>query len=155
MNLNISPDTLFQWAGPLAMIGWVGLILTPVWPKRFSEWLPRTIFAIAIPAIIAALYTTLIALHWSGHPGGFDSLDAVMLLFSDRWLLLAGWIHYLAFDLFIGGWELADSRRLRVPHFVMVPLLLLTFFFGPIGLLAYLGLRTILRRNVAALPSID
>ena len=137
----MTADQIFRICGMLAMLGWLGLILTPVWPTRLRERLPRLIFAIAIPAIIAAFYTVLIVMHWAGHPGGFSSLDGVMLLFTDRWLVTAGWIHYLAFDLFIGGWELADSRERGVPHLAMIPVLILTFLFGPIGLLSYLGLR--------------
>ena len=39
----------------------------------------------------------------------------------------------------------------NIPHLAMIPLLLLTFFFGPIGLLLYLGLRLFFRtRTVAA-----
>jgi hypothetical protein len=37
-------------------------------------------------------------------------LSAVAMLFSNPWLLLAGWTHYLAFDLFIGSWKLRDAR---------------------------------------------
>ena len=137
----MTADQVFRICGMLAMLGWLGLMLTPVWPKQSRERLPRLIFAIAIPAIIAAFYTVLIVAHWAGHLGGFSSLDGVMLLFTDRWLVTAGWIHYLAFDLFIGGWELADSRERGVPHLAMIPVLILTFLFGPIGLLSYLGLR--------------
>ena len=43
--------------------------------------------------------------------GGFSSLAAVSTLFADPWVLLAGWTHYLAFDLFIGGWEVRDARQ--------------------------------------------
>jgi len=145
----ITPDGLFRLCGALAMAGWLCLLLTPLWPKRVRERLPRLIGAICIPAIIAIVYTGVILTHWAGHPGGFDSLDAVMLLFTSRWLVVAGWVHYLAFDLFIGGWEIADSRQRGIPHLLVVPLLLLTFFFGPIGLLAYLGLRLFFRKNRA------
>jgi hypothetical protein len=142
----MTADQVFQLCGLLAAIGWLGLLLTPVWPKRLRERMPRLVFAMAIPAILAVFYTALIATHWAGHRGGFQTLDEVMLLFTDRWLVAAGWIHYLAFDLFIGGWELEDSRRREVPHLAVVPCLLLTFFFGPIGLLGYLGLRSFWRK---------
>jgi hypothetical protein len=56
-------------------------------------------------------------------------------------LLLAGWVHYMAFDLFIGAWETRDARRAGVPHLMVVPCLILTFMLGPIGLLVYLALR--------------
>ena len=61
----------------------------------------------AVPAAFAALYTVLIAIHFAGSEGGFSSLPDVALLFSNPWLLLAGWIHYLAFDLLVGSWEVA------------------------------------------------
>jgi hypothetical protein len=146
----MTPDKLFQICGMLAMLGWLCLLSTPLWPARHRETLPRQIGAIAIPALIAAVYTGVIVTHWSGHPGGFNSLDAVMQLFTDRWLVVAGWIHYLAFDLFIGGWELADSRRRRVPHLLLIPILLLTFFFGPIGFLSWLLVRSAFRSSKAA-----
>jgi len=140
-------DGLFRLCGTLAMLGWLCLVLTPLWPKSVRERLPRLIGAICIPALIAVVYTGVILTHWAGHPGGFDSLDNVMLLFTSRWLVVAGWVHYLAFDLFIGGWEIADSRQRGIPHLLMIPLLLLTFLFGPMGLLAYLGLRLFFRKN--------
>jgi hypothetical protein len=147
----MTADLIFRMCGLLAMVGWICLLMTPLWPRSLRERWPRMVGGIAIPAVIAAVYLGLILSHWAGRRGGFNSLDDVMLLFTDRWLVTAGWIHYLAFDLFIGGWELEDSRRRGVPHLAMIPLLLLTFFFGPIGLLLYLGLRLFFRtRTVAA-----
>jgi hypothetical protein len=143
----ITPDGLFQLCGMLATLGWLCLLLRPLWPKRVREQLPRFIGAICIPAVIAVVYSSVILTHWAGHPGGFNSLDAVMQLFTSRWLVVAGWVHYLAFDLFIGGWEIADSRQRGIPHLLLVPLLALTFLFGPMGLLAYLLLRSFFRRK--------
>ena len=145
----MTPDGLFRVCGMLAMLGWLCLLSTPLWPARYRETLPRLIGAIVIPALIAVVYSGVILTHWAGHPGGFNSLDAVMLLFTDRWLVVAGWVHYLAFDLFIGGWELADSRQRGVPHLLLIPFLLLTFFFGPIGFLGYLATRTLFRNRAA------
>ena len=150
----MTSDGLFRFCGMLAMLGWLCLLSTPLWPARYRETLPRQIGAIAIPALIAAVYSGIILTHWAGHPGGFNSLNAVMLLFTDRWLVVAGWIHYLAFDLFIGGWELADSRQRGVPHLLVIPFLLLTFFFGPIGFLAYLAVRSIFRKSKPVVTAI-
>ena len=63
-------------------------------------------------------------------------------LFGRDELLLAGWVHYLAFDLFIGAWESRDSQRLEIPRLVMSPCYLMTFMLGPIGLLFYFAIRT-------------
>ena len=69
-------------------------------------------------------------------------------LFADPWLLLAGWVHYLVFDLFLGAWEVRDAQRLRIPHLLVVPCLVLTFLFGPVGLLLYGIVRAARTRRV-------
>ena len=104
----------------------------PSWPS---------IAPIAMPALFAAIYVAIIVTQWKGSSGGFSSLSAVAALFSQPWLLLAGWVHYLAFDLFVGSWEVRDARERGIPHLAVVPCLLLTFMFGPAGWLAYSGLR--------------
>ena len=90
----------------------------------------------------SALYAVLIAIHFAGSKGGFSSLHEVALLFANPWLLLAGWVHYLAFDLLVGSWEVRDARERGVRHIFVVPCLILTFLFGPAGWLLYLGART-------------
>src|SRR5690349_5034766 len=94
-----------------------------------------------MPALFAVLYVAILLTHWKGSNGGFSSLPAVAALFSQPWLLLAGWVHYLAFDLLVGSWEVRDARDRGIPHLVVVPCLALTFMFGPAGWLAYAGLR--------------
>ena len=96
-----------------------------------------------IPILLSLLYAAIIIVRWGGTEGGFGTLREVSTLFHDPWLLLAGWIHYLAFDLFIGAWEVRDSQRMKIPHLLVVPCLLFTFVFGPVGLLMYLALRGI------------
>ena len=86
---------------------------------------------------LASLYLGLIALHWGDASGSFSSLSGVAELFSNRWLLLAGWTHYLAFDLFVGTWETRDAIARGVSRWLLAPCLVLTFLFGPIGWLAY------------------
>jgi len=78
-------------------------------------------------------------------PGGFSTLAGVGTLFSNPWLLLAGWMHYLAFDLLVGSWELEDAAERGIPHWIVVPCLLLTFLFGPAGWLLYRIVRSIRR----------
>ena len=81
------------------------------------------------------------AFFFKGLTGLTITIGAVATLFSNPWALLAGWIHYLAFDLLIGTWETRDAREHGVPHVLLVPCLLLTFLFGPAGWLLYRGVR--------------
>jgi len=141
-------DTWFSLAGTLAMAGWVLLVVFPRSPL-VTDWL----VGLGIPAVIGVLYAGLILAFWAGSPGGFGSLDEVAALFTVRGLLLAGWVHYLAFDLFVGAWEVRTARAEAIPHLLVVPCLLMTFLFGPVGLLMFLTLRFLRglsRRTVGA-----
>jgi hypothetical protein len=111
------------------------------------------IAAVFLPLALAGLYLGLVLVNLFGAEGGFGSLEQVARLFEDRWLLLAGWVHYLAFDLFVGAWELRDAQRLAIPHLAVLPCLVLTFFLGPVGLLVYFLVRATLRGTVAATES--
>ena len=64
-----------------------------------------------------------------------------MALFTNPEIALAGWLHYLAFDLLIGAWEVRTARREAIPHLLVLPCLALTFLFGPAGFLPFLALR--------------
>ena len=90
--------------------------------------------------MIGVIYTGLVLAFWTRGDGGFGSLDEVARLFETRELLLAGWLHYLAFDLFVGAWEVRRARAAAIPFPLVVPCLALTFLFGPAGLLAFLML---------------
>ena len=135
-----SAELLFSIAGTIVAPGWALLVFRPSW-----RWSTGVIPGIIVPVILGTLYTGLILTNFFGAEGGFGSLADVARLFENRYLLLAGWVHYLTFDLFIGAWEVRDARRLRINHLLVVPCLLLTFLLGPVGLLLYLGLRAALR----------
>ena len=132
----MTPERIFALANLAVLPGWLILLLLPRW--RFGA---RFISGAMLPALIGATYAFLILPGLYGAEGGFGSIDQVRTLFSDDALLTAGWLHYLAFDLFVGAWMVRDAQRLGVRHLLVVPCLPLTFMLGPIGLLAYLGLR--------------
>jgi hypothetical protein len=136
----MSPDQIFSIANVAAVCGWLLLIILPG-----KKWVNHLVAGVAIPAVFAGLYSVIIAIHFFGSAGGFSSLPDVALLFSNPWLLLAGWIHYLAFDLLVGSWETRDARERGISHVFVVPCLVLTFLFGPAGWLLYLGVRSTAR----------
>lgn len=131
-------DTIFQFACILAFVGWGSLLISPLTPNFPTAWRLS-----GCPLLLALAYTGLVLAFWSNAEGGFDSLDNVALLFETREILLAGWIHYLAFDLFIGAWIVRAARQAGIAFWVVVPCLALTFLFGPAGLLAFLAIRAV------------
>jgi hypothetical protein len=140
----VNPNLLFKLANNAALIGWIVLIFLPRW-----RWSARLVAPVLIPALLAILYSFLVVTQFGHSPGGFTSLNSVALLFQNRGMLLAGWVHYLAFDLFVGSWEVRDSQATGIRHYLIVPCLLLTFLFGPAGWLLYLLIRSVAKRSVA------
>ena len=125
-------EVLFSATSATAMVSWLALIFLPRW-----RWV-RLALRYGVIAGLAALYATLVFIYFFRvEGGGFGSLAAVSALFKSSPALLAGWIHYLAFDLFLGTWiaERADARGLS--RIVQAPILVATFMFGPLGYLLY------------------
>lgn len=133
-------DALFSLGGLLAMTGWVALLASP-WLGAAAD----RYATLVVPGVIAVVYTGLVLAFWSRAEGGFGSLDEVAALFGSRELLLAGWLHYLAFDLFVGAWQVRKARSAAIPFLLVAPCLALTFLFGPAGLLAFLALTAAFR----------
>jgi thiosulfate reductase cytochrome b subunit len=131
----MSAEQLFSLCNLVALAGWILLIAAP------RNIRALTIAGTVVPGVLSSLYLFLLAFNAADARGGFSSLAAVAELFSVQWLLLAGWVHYLAFDLFVGTWETRDAVERGVPRWILAPCLLLTFLFGPIGWLAYQAAR--------------
>ena len=138
----MSPETIFSLCTKLVLPGWLLLVFLPRW-----RWSARLISAVIIPLALAVVYVYIVASHFGRSEGGFGSLADVGRLFQNPHALLAGWIHYLAFDLFVGAGEVRDAQRVGLHHLLVVPCLVLTFLFGPAGLLLYFLLRGALRRD--------
>ena len=130
-------DFVFSVANWIVMAGWAALLLAPL--RREALVLVARIAS----AAVCAIYLLLLARGLIAGPGlpegaGFGTLDGVVALLSRREAMLAGWVHFLAFDLFVGSWMAEDAPRAGVPHWLLVPLLALTLMAGPVGLLLYL-----------------
>ncbi|MGB7207053.1 MAG: ABA4-like family protein [Pyrinomonadaceae bacterium] len=135
-------EQIFSIANLLAMLSWLLIIILPRW--RFTA---KIVLNGAIPLLLSAAYLVLIVLFFGKAEGGFDSLANVMKLFTNEWAVLAGWIHYLAFDLFVGSWEVKDAQTNGISHWFVIPCLILTFLLGPIGFLLYNILRLFLAKK--------
>ena len=132
----MTADKVFSIANDVALLGWLILIFA-----GRMRWAAALVTGAVLPLLLAVVYSYLIAAHFGETQGGFGTLSGVAALFSNPWLLLAGWVHYLAFDLFIGSWQVRDSKQHGIPHLLTVPCLILTFFLGPAGLLLYFLIR--------------
>lgn len=133
----MNAELLFTLCGNLVLPAWLLLVLLPKW-----RWTQTLISHAWIPILLGIAYVYSFYSAWPLPQGsGFGSLAEVMTLFTSPFAVLAGWIHYLAFDLFIGAWEVRDAQRRGVNHFLVIPCLVLTFLAGPLGLLLYFVVR--------------
>jgi ABA DEFICIENT 4-like len=138
----MTAEQLFSILNLMTMAAWLPMVFLP--RVRWTS----TILPVVMPLLLAVVYVVLVAATLGRSEGGFSSLAGVRALFDNPWALLAGWTHYLAFDLFIGGWEVRDAQQRSIPHLLIVPALVLTFLLGPAGLLLYLAIRWFFGRSV-------
>ena len=125
---------LFSIANPIALLGWLVLVYAVL---RRNSFLRDQIAGRWWPLGLSALYLALILFFFGKAEGGFDSLANVQKLFTSPWAALAGWVHYLAFDLFVGAWIARQHMEAGLPRWPLVAILPLTFLFGPIGYVAF------------------
>jgi Domain of unknown function (DUF4281) len=138
-------ERIFEICNAVVVPGWLLLAALPRW--KYTQ----RICAVIVPIILAVFYLALFVLNFNGLHGGFLSLAAVAYLFQQPATLLAAWIHLLAFDLFVGAWIVRDSKRVKVPHLAVIPCLLLTVLLGPVGVLTYFIVRSVMKHGVEAL----
>lgn len=134
----MEPEQLFSLCNSLALIAWIILIF-------FAFWKNRDVYIFSIVILLLSLVYSWLIFANIGTDGfkNFNTLKGVNQLFSDKSLLLAGWIHYLAFDLLTGIYIIQNARKNNINHWLTVPVLFSTFLLGPFGLLLYILLRTV------------
>jgi hypothetical protein len=139
----MTPDAWFLLANPFALLGWL-MLTAGLFSPPSGAWRARLLFLAGRvwPLLLAVGYAVALAMSWGSAPGGgFGTLDEVAALFRSPGNLLAGWLHYLAFDLFVGRWIVDDALSRAGPRWPVLPCLALTFLFGPVGLLLHFALR--------------
>lgn len=139
---------IFPLANVVAMLCWLALAASLFVPT-FHRW-TFVATALVVPATLAVAYILLIAHSMAESAGGgFGSIGAVRTLFANDAALTAGWLHYLAFDLFVGTWIARAGLAANMRPLAILPCLALTFLFGPAGLLLFLALRFAFGRHAA------
>jgi Domain of unknown function (DUF4281) len=137
-------ESLFGIANALALASWATVIAAP------RRAILLRVVRYGVIGLYCLAYSTLILLYFFRvEGGGFGSLHEVKVLFTSDPVVLAGWLHYLAFDLFVGLWIAQRADVLGVSRLIQAPLLIATFMFGPVGLLVASVIGLSGRRNPA------
>jgi hypothetical protein len=139
----VSYGQIFSLASVAVVPLWFLMIVLPGW-----RWTARIVTQPWAYAPLAVVYAAMVlprlrevAAVVVGDPGP----QTVGALLATPAGATIAWVHFLAFDVFVGRWAYLDSRIRGVHPVVMAPILLLTFLFGPMGLLSYLVVRSLVR----------
>ena len=139
-------ETIFQLSNLLVMPFWLLMILLPHW-----QWTKRIMGSLWVTVPAALLYALLVAPSAPALLGELanPTLGSIATLLGTPNGATIGWIHFLAFDLFVGRWAYLDSREHGFSAWLISPVLFVVLMFGPLGLLLYLGVRALLLRRSA------
>lgn len=140
----MTAEQIFSFASTTILAGWLVLAYAIV---RRNAFLRDQIAGRAFPLMQSALYSILILFFFFKADGGFGTLAEVKLLFTNDWAALAGWVHYLAFDLFMGALIAKRVMDAGLNRLWLAMLLPATFLFGPIGYIASEAATFLFRRN--------
>jgi hypothetical protein len=144
----IAPAQIFLTANGIAALCWVALAIC-LFAPRLQRWIPR-LTGLVVPGLFAVVYIACIGKAFAeSSAGGFRSIDGVRTLFANDSALVAGWLHYLAFDLFVGTWIVRRGFKEGMNPFLLLVCLPITFLFGPAGFLVYWIERAVFSRPSA------
>jgi hypothetical protein len=143
-------EMFFSIGNYLVLPFWLLMILLPRW--RWTQRLMRSPLAAAPPALlyVALVLPQLAALFPAVASPRLAEIAA--LLGSPSGATIA-WLHFLAFDLFVGRWAYLDSRERGLSAWLMAPVLFLILMFGPLGFLLYLAARRLTGSVASGAPS--
>jgi hypothetical protein len=135
-----SLSNLYKLVNAVAAIGWVILIFLPHWDLADSA----IKYGIVVGLSVFYIYVLFIRKDIKNEvypKGNFTSMEGVINLFKNPRNLLAGWVHYLAFDLMLGIFIKAQANEIGMSHFLQIPCFILTFMLGPVGYLLFVILQ--------------
>tara|TARA_B100000767_G_scaffold117801_1_gene112478 strand:- start:107 stop:580 length:474 start_codon:yes stop_codon:yes gene_type:complete len=142
-------EMIFLWLNLGVLPFWFILIIFP------QSQICRVFVASILPIFILSLiYTYLLYLFFNE---GYDfiknfelyiGLDAIHNLFTDKSFVILFWTHFLAINLFCGGWIVKDSQKFGINKILMSFPLLITYFIGPIGLTLYWVIRIFYAKRI-------
>lgn len=132
----MKPEQVFKIVNIVVLPPWFLMMVLPKNPIT-AQIINSNVFPIGL----GVLYVIYVVQSFGKAKGNFMSLNGLSKLFANKEALLAGWVHYLVFDLFVGAWEWRDTLSNGYPHWILLVSLPFTLMLGPLGLLIYLGLK--------------
>jgi hypothetical protein len=107
-------------------------------------------FFILSGVYIFILYKSyLIGYDFDGNFSLYLGLSELSRLFEDHLYIMIFWTHFIAINLFIGGWIVKDSQKFSINKVLMAVPLIVTYLIGPIGLFLYWIIRIFYAKRIS------
>jgi len=140
----MNASSIFSFGNTFVLFGWILLIFVPKW--KYTQ----IIILNGIVVLFAVLYTYVFSKDIGNFdPNSFSTLENVKVLFQNDNAVAAGWLHYLAFDLFVGAYVVKESQKLGISRWIYTLILPFTFMFGPVGYLLFFITKTAKTKSIA------
>ena len=143
-------ETLYMWINLGVLPFWLILIVFP--QSHLSRIFVTSIFPFFILSgvYIFILYKSyLIGYDFDGNFSLYLGLNELSRLFEDHLYIMIFWTHFIAINLFIGGWIVKDSQKFSINKVLMAVPLIVTYLIGPIGLILYWIIRIFYAKRVS------
>ena len=134
----ITTENIFNGINLIVLLGWIPLFIFP-----YSRFTRKLVNGLYLPFFLCVFYLYFLSQTEGLFSADFSSIAGILDLFksSTEESAAAGWIHYLAFDYFVGCWIVNHSIKKGIPYIIFIIPLIFTLFAGPFGLLLFLILR--------------
>ncbi len=142
-------ETLYMWINLGVLPFWFILIVFP--QSHLSRIFVTSIFPFFILSgvYIFILYKSyLIGYDFDGNFSLYLGLSELSRLFEDHLYIMIFWTHFIAINLFIGGWIVKDSQKFSINKVLMAVPLIVTYLTGPIGLFLYWIIRIFYAKRI-------
>ena len=143
-------EILYMWINLGVLPFWFILIVFP--QSHLSRIFVASIFPFFILSgvYIFILYKSyLIGYDFNGNFTLYLGLSELSRLFEDHLYIMIFWTHFIAINLFIGGWIVKDSQKFSINKVLMAVPLIVTYLIGPIGLLLYWIIRIFYAKRIS------
>ena len=132
----MSADVIFNLANLFVLIGWILIIFAPHWKMTQNITLNGVVLILSF--VYLSIFITILP-EFSAD--SFSSLENVKALFQNDMAVTLGWVHYLAFDLFVGAYIVRKGQEIGMPRWQYTLCLPFTFIAGPVGFVIFSILR--------------
>ena len=143
-------ETLYMWINLGVLPFWFILIIFP--QSHLSRIFVTSIFPFFILSgvYIFILYKSyLTGYDFDGNFTLYLGLNELSRLFEDHLYIMIFWTHFIAMNLFIGGWIVKDSQKFSINKVLLAIPLIVTYLTGPIGLFLYWIIRIFYAKRIS------